>query len=70
MANVIQSGRMYDKGNYARTYTEIPASNPGRAWRDGMVSGNGENGYVTSGAPYTDHFIRSACRCQTECFAA
>ncbi|WP_426250399.1 glycosyl hydrolase family 95 catalytic domain-containing protein [Paenibacillus pabuli] len=26
-------------------------------WRDGMVSGNGENGYVTAGSPYSDTFI-------------
>lgn len=51
------SVRLYEKGNYAGTYTEIPAFNPGRAWRDGMVSGNGENGYVTSGSPYVDTFI-------------
>ncbi|MCK9857034.1 glycoside hydrolase N-terminal domain-containing protein [Paenibacillus sp. ATY16] len=51
------SVRLYEKGNYAGTYTEIPAFNPGRAWRDGMVSGNGENGYVTSGSPYADTFI-------------
>ena len=48
---------MYEKGNYANAYTEVPASNPGNAWRDGMVSGNGENGYITSGSPYTDSFI-------------
>lgn len=52
-----KSVRLYEKGNYAATYTEVPASNPGRAWRDGMVSGNGENGYVTSGSPYSDTFI-------------
>ncbi|MEK4853111.1 glycoside hydrolase N-terminal domain-containing protein [Paenibacillus sp. FSL H7-0756] len=57
MKNDLQSARLYEQGNYASTYTEIPASNPGRAWRDGMVSGNGENGYVTSGAPYADSFI-------------
>ncbi|WP_438444187.1 glycosyl hydrolase family 95 catalytic domain-containing protein [Gorillibacterium sp. sgz5001074] len=48
---------LYQKGNYAGTYTEVPTSNPGRAWRDGMVSGNGEIGYVTSGSPYTDTYI-------------
>ncbi|MBW5445191.1 hypothetical protein GE107_03825 [Cohnella sp. CFH 77786] len=57
MTNDSKSVRLYDKGNYAGTYTEVPASNPGRAWRDGMVSGNGENGYVTSGSPYSDTFI-------------
>ena len=25
-----KSVRLYEKGNYADTYTEIPASNPGR----------------------------------------
>ncbi|MEI2279803.1 glycosyl hydrolase family 95 catalytic domain-containing protein [Paenibacillus polysaccharolyticus] len=48
---------LYDRGNYALHYTEIPALNPGHAWRDGMVSGNGRNGYITSGSPYSDSFI-------------
>ncbi|MGO4527880.1 glycoside hydrolase N-terminal domain-containing protein [Paenibacillus sp. 2TAF8] len=48
---------LYDQGNYALNYTEIPALNPGHAWRDGMVSGNGRNGYITSGSPYSDSFI-------------
>lgn len=48
---------MYEKGNYASAYTEVPASAPGFEWRDGMVSGNGENGYITSGSPYADCFI-------------
>ncbi|WP_442052615.1 glycosyl hydrolase family 95 catalytic domain-containing protein [Paenibacillus sp. 2TAB19] len=48
---------MFEKGNYVCTYTDVPASNPGYAWRDGMVSGNGENGYITSGSPYSDSFI-------------
>jgi hypothetical protein len=47
----------YAKGNHAITYTDIPAKNPGFAWHDGMVSGNGLNGYVTSGSPYDDVFI-------------
>ncbi|MBB3125430.1 hypothetical protein FHS19_000084 [Paenibacillus rhizosphaerae] len=49
--------RMFNKGNFSLTYTEIPTSNPGDEWRDGMVSGNGENGYITSGSPYRDCFI-------------
>ncbi|MBD3917204.1 glycoside hydrolase N-terminal domain-containing protein [Paenibacillus sp. PR3] len=49
--------RMFHKGNFSRTYTDIPAANPGNEWRDGMVSGNGENGYITSGSPYRDCFI-------------
>ncbi|MGO4373186.1 hypothetical protein AB4Z21_20955, partial [Paenibacillus sp. MCAF20] len=48
---------LFEKGNYVCTYTDVPASNPGYAWRDGMVSGNGENGYITSGSPYSDSFI-------------
>ncbi|WP_141503218.1 glycosyl hydrolase family 95 catalytic domain-containing protein [Paenibacillus luteus] len=51
------AARMFEKGNYTYAYTEIPGSNPGYAWRDGMVSGNGENGYITSGSPYSDSFI-------------
>lgn len=39
---------------YADTYAE-PGRN--RNWREGMVSGNGENGVVTSGAPYSDTLI-------------
>lgn len=52
-----ETTRMYKKGNYATAYTEVPAVNPGNEWREGMVSGNGENGYITSGSPYTDSFI-------------
>ncbi|MDQ0886318.1 alpha-L-fucosidase 2 [Paenibacillus sp. V4I9] len=57
MTKESKTARLYLKGNYVNTYTEVPASNPVEAWRDGMVSGNGENGYVTSGSPYTDSFI-------------
>ncbi len=39
---------------YSNTYAE-PGNN--RNWRDGMVSGNGKNGVVTSGAPYSDTLI-------------
>ncbi|MEK4251114.1 glycosyl hydrolase family 95 catalytic domain-containing protein [Paenibacillus sp. FSL W7-1287] len=49
--------RLFVKGNYASTYREIPTENPGHAWREGMVSGNGENGYITAGSPYSDTFI-------------
>ncbi|CAM3461574.1 MULTISPECIES: glycosyl hydrolase family 95 catalytic domain-containing protein [Saccharibacillus] len=48
---------LYEKGNHTATYAELPLPDTGRAWREGMVSGNGENGYVTSGAPYADTFI-------------
>ncbi|MBD8836948.1 glycoside hydrolase N-terminal domain-containing protein [Paenibacillus sp. CFBP 13594] len=57
MTNLPESIRLYKKGNYANAYREVPAVNPGNAWREGMVSGNGENGYITSGSPYTDSFI-------------
>ncbi|MDY7223282.1 glycosyl hydrolase family 95 catalytic domain-containing protein [Halalkalibacterium halodurans] len=57
MAKAVDAKRMYEKGNHARTYTEVPTSDPGRAWREGMVSGNGENGYIMAGAPYTDTII-------------
>ncbi|MRN56611.1 glycosyl hydrolase family 95 catalytic domain-containing protein [Paenibacillus monticola] len=57
MTMVPGTKRMYKKGNHANSFTEIPASNPGNAWREGMVSGNGENGYITSGSPFTDSFI-------------
>ncbi|MDG0791530.1 glycoside hydrolase family 95 protein [Cohnella ginsengisoli] len=57
MTNETMNARMYEQGNYANDYIEVPMRDPGRAWRDGMVSGNGENGYVTSGSPYNDSFI-------------
>ncbi|XEC96025.1 glycoside hydrolase N-terminal domain-containing protein [Paenibacillus tarimensis] len=57
MTKMSEAKRMYQKGNYASAYTEVPISNPGLEWRDGMISGNGENGYITSGSPYTDSFI-------------
>lgn len=45
----------YTKGNFANSYNEL--NKDSRAWRDGMVSGNGEVGYITSGSPYSDSFI-------------
>lgn len=57
MTKLLSTSCLYHKGNHAFSYTEVPAQNPGHSWRDGMVSGNGENGYVTSGAPYCDTFI-------------
>ncbi|WP_246245990.1 glycosyl hydrolase family 95 catalytic domain-containing protein [Paenibacillus lemnae] len=53
----MSEAHLFKKGNYAYGWTEVPVSNPGYAWRDGMVSGNGENGYITSGSPYHDSFI-------------
>ena len=57
MTKISEITRMYEKGNYANTYKEVATTNPGLAWREGMISGNGENGYITSGSPYTDSFI-------------
>src|SRR5690606_37897451 len=48
---------IYREGCHVYSYTEIPTANARHEWREGMVSGNGENGYVTSGAPYSDTFI-------------
>lgn len=39
---------------FAESYAE-PGNNPN--WREGMVSGNGKNGVITSGAPYSDVLI-------------
>ncbi|MDQ0886310.1 alpha-L-fucosidase 2 [Paenibacillus sp. V4I9] len=57
MTKISEITRMYEKGNYTNTYKEVATTNPGLAWREGMISGNGENGYITSGSPYTDSFI-------------
>lgn len=48
---------MYDKGNFVNSYTEIGHDPDSRSWRDGMVGGNGETGFVTSGSPYSDVLI-------------
>lgn len=47
----------FEKGNFSKIYSELPQTKPGVEWREGMVSGNGEEGYITSGAPYADTFI-------------
>ena len=55
-----ESAVLYEKGNFATDYSSIVSRHTdsgSRAWRDGMVSGNGEIGYVTSGEPYSDAFI-------------
>lgn len=51
---------LYNKGNFVNSYNPIISrhqSSSSRAWRNGMISGNGEIGYVTSGEPYNDAFI-------------
>lgn len=48
-----------DKMSYSYDYTELSATkkNKTSAWRQGMVSGNGLQGYITSGSPYSDTLI-------------
>lgn len=48
-----------EKVSFSENYTQLNDSktNKAKSWRQGMVSGNGMQGYVTSGAPYSDTFI-------------
>lgn len=47
------------KISYSEKYTELSAvkKNSTKKWRQGMVSGNGLQGFVESGSPYSDTFI-------------
>ena len=47
------------KISYSLSYKELKSSkkNSTSAWRQGMVSGNGMQGFVESGSPYSDTFI-------------
>ncbi len=47
------------KISYATSYKELKANktNSEKSWRQGMVSGNGMQGFITSGSPYEDTFI-------------
>lgn len=47
------------KISYSSDYKELKKDkkNKTSAWRHGMVSGNGMQGFVTSGSPYSDTFI-------------
>ncbi len=47
------------KVSYSEKYTELSASKKNKTddWRQGMVSGNGLQGFVESGSPYSDTFI-------------
>ncbi|MDE6473533.1 MAG: glycoside hydrolase N-terminal domain-containing protein [Clostridia bacterium] len=46
------------KSSYSTTYKTLTERyNSVNNWREGMVSGNGLQGFVTSGAPYNDTFI-------------
>lgn len=47
-----------NKSSYSTSYKELSEkSNSTSKWREGMVSGNGLQGFITSGAPYNDTFI-------------
>lgn len=48
-----------NKSCYSATYTLINErnNNSKNNWREGMVSGNGLQGFITSGAPYNDTLI-------------
>ncbi len=48
-----------NKISYSEKYTELSAEekNKTKSWRQGMVSGNGLQGFVESGSPYSDTFI-------------
>ncbi len=59
-AELMDTAELYEKGNFVNSYNPIISRHTdggSRAWRDGMISGNGEMGYVTSGEPYNDAFI-------------
>lgn len=45
--------------SYATKYTELSATktNKTKRWRQGMISGNGRQGVITSGSPYSDSLI-------------
>lgn len=47
------------KISYSLSYKELKSSkkNSTNSWRQGMVSGNGMQGFIESGSPYSDTFI-------------
>lgn len=47
------------KISYSQKYTELSPKkkNKTKSWRQGMVSGNGLQGFIESGSPYSDTFI-------------
>ncbi len=47
-----------EKISYSTTYTELSKKkNKTKAWRQGMVSGNGLQGFVAAGSPYSDTLV-------------
>lgn len=49
----------FSKISYSEKYTELSSmkTNKTKSWRQGMVSGNGLQGFIESGSPYSDTFI-------------
>ena len=49
----------YEKISYCTTYSELSETktNKTKTWRQGMISGNGLQGVITSGSPYSDTLI-------------
>lgn len=46
------------KMSFAESYTQLDSkTNSSNSWRQGMVSGNGMQGFITSGSPYEDTLI-------------
>lgn len=46
------------KASYSEQYYELDkSSNNTEIWRNGMISGNGMQGVITSGSPYSDNLI-------------
>lgn len=47
------------KVSFSYDYTQLKDKkrNKTKSWRDGMVSGNGLQGFIESGSPYSDTFI-------------
>lgn len=51
---------MSSKKSFATSYTQVYGKSKvfGKTnWRDGMVGGNGVNGFITSGSPYSDTLV-------------
>ena len=47
-----------NKSSFATTYSTLSEKNNATSkWREGMVSGNGLQGFITSGSPYNDTLI-------------
>lgn len=56
---LIDTAANNEKLSYSESYTELSEkkTNKTKAWRRGMVGGNGLEGFITSGSPYSDTII-------------